>query len=172
MAADPSLTPRQVKALSYWGVIEASRASSVSQSALWDAIHAEAASRGETRLGFNAADLAKIMGFANSIRRTATDIAGASTDTPLTDIRIGSAPWQRSLAEQATIPQWQARFIHTTAAEAPSVDPGAADGAPGGDTPAEPKRATRARGGRPEYGQTEPRPAEDAPTPAPASGNG
>ena len=114
MAADSSLTPRQVKALSYWGVIEASRASNVSQSALWDAIHAEAASRGETRLGFNAGDLAKIMGFANSIRRTATDIAGASTDTPLTDIRIGSAPWQRSLAEQATIPQWQARFIHTT----------------------------------------------------------
>lgn len=114
MAADPSLTPRQVKALSYWGVIESTRATNVSQSALWAAIHAEAQSRGEASLGFNAGDLARVLGFANSIRRTATDIAGASTDTPLTDISIGAAPWQRSLAEQATIPQWQARFIHTT----------------------------------------------------------
>ena len=55
------------------------------------------------------------------------------------------------------------------AAEAPSVDPGAVPGPSGGDTPAERKRATRASKGRPEYEQAEPGPAEDAPTPAPAS---
>lgn len=61
--------------------------------------------------------------------------------------------------------------VPAEAAEAPNVDPGAADGAPGGDTLAESKRAARARRGRPEYEQADPGPTEDVPTPAPASGN-
>ena len=61
--------------------------------------------------------------------------------------------------------------IPAEAAEAPSVDPGAADGPPDGDGPIKSRRAARAARDQPGVASAEATPAEAGPTPAPAGRN-
>lgn len=112
------LTPRQKKALTYWGVIESTGATSTSQTGLWDAIRGEASARGQDRLGFGAADLAKVVGAMNRIRSSADAFFGAATSDTITGGMMAEAPWSRSAESQAALPQYQVRFVHTTVDDA------------------------------------------------------
>jgi hypothetical protein len=59
--------------------------------------------------GYNPIGLSQLFSVARKIGNTASAIASADDDSPVTDKMVAQAPWSRPPAEMAASPQWWAR---------------------------------------------------------------
>lgn len=108
------LTPRQTRALAYWGPIEHAVGERATTADIWAAIRqSSGTSKGEP-IGFNSADLSVVRAYAARIRNAADTLAGATGNQGVTAGMVAEAPWARPLAERNTLPMWQVRFEHAT----------------------------------------------------------
>lgn len=110
----PDLTPSQTRALGFWGVIEHATAQRLPTAELWRALRdAAGAAEGEP-LGFGAADVSVIRGYAN---RIATSAAAFNTSDPGVAVdasMVAQAPWARPPDVQNAAPRYQVRYLANT----------------------------------------------------------
>lgn len=63
--------------------------------------------------GYNPIGLSQLFGIARRIGNATNELANAADESPITSKMVAEAPWSRSAAEQAAMPQWQARVSIT-----------------------------------------------------------
>lgn len=106
------LTPGQIKALVYWGVIESAVTKRASTADLWDAIREAAAAAGRPSVGVSASDISRLRGIAASQRNTAENLDRARPGDVITSSMIAQDIAARPLQDQILAPSWIVRFEH------------------------------------------------------------
>lgn len=118
----PDLTPRQTKALFYWGTIQRAAAEHMSTAELWAAIREQSGtSRGEP-IGFTAADISTLRGYAGRIEQRAQALGALSRSDAITADVVGLAPYARGLDQRNASPEYHVRFVLTTVDSAGNQD--------------------------------------------------
>lgn len=108
-----ALSPAELRAYPYWGVISYAADTGLGTADLWSMIRDEAERLGLDSPGVTVQGVSGLRGRAGAITRTARALADAADSKRLGSQFIAAPPWQRSGQERRAGRQYQARFLHT-----------------------------------------------------------
>ena len=118
----PDLTPRQTKALLYWGTIQRAASEHMSTADLWAAIRQQSGTVKGEPIGFTAADISTLRGYAGRIEQRAQALGALARGDAITSDVIGLAPYARGLDQRNATPEYHVRFVLTTVDSAGNQD--------------------------------------------------